>query len=305
MSKRALIIGINQFATVSPLRGCVNDTLAIKDLLSRYYGFEDIKILTDAEAKAAAIKDHLENWLFSDYAGDGSDVRLFHFSSHGTQVPDQGDDEWECKDEVIVPYDHDWGDPFRDDDLRAIFDQVPENVSFTFIADCCHSGSIQRAVLDDDVEFSPRFIPPPDEMTRQIEENIAKRDAAAESYISENLVAELLALPEGERATRMQETVKKLLDSYRDNRYQMTSVDRHVLLAACQDKQTAADAHIDDDYRGAFTWSLTQAINGANGDLTLAELISNAGNAIRRYEQIPQLECPDHLRDRKFLASLA
>ena len=46
------------------------------------------------------------DWLLSDYDGDGSDVRVFHFSSHGTQAEDQNNDEWERKDEVIVTADH-------------------------------------------------------------------------------------------------------------------------------------------------------------------------------------------------------
>ena len=84
-------------------------------------------------------------------------MRVFHFSSHGTQVDDQSDEEWECLDEVIVPYDHDWDNPFRDDDLRAIFEKIPEGVAFTFVADCCHSGTIQKGLFDTGIKFLPRY----------------------------------------------------------------------------------------------------------------------------------------------------
>ncbi len=63
-------------------------------------------------------------------------------------MTDQNNEEWEGFDEVIVPYDHDWDKPFRDDDLRAIFEIFPAEVNFTFIADCCHSGSIQRPLQE-------------------------------------------------------------------------------------------------------------------------------------------------------------
>ncbi len=104
MSKRALLVGINNFAGgVNPLRGCINDSVEMRGLLTTYFGFQDddIKVLHDQGATTQGISDGLA-WLLSDY--DGSDVRVFHFSSHGTQVDDQRDDEWEVLDEVIVPY---------------------------------------------------------------------------------------------------------------------------------------------------------------------------------------------------------
>jgi hypothetical protein len=136
MSKRALLVGINQFGSSIPeLCGCINDTIEMRELLRDY--------------------------------------------SHGTQVDDQSDDGWECLDEVIVPYDHDWEDPFRDDELRAIFNAIPEGVNFTFIADCCHSGSIQKALVDSSLRFYPRYLTPPPEVADRILAKREKRDAEA------------------------------------------------------------------------------------------------------------------------------
>ncbi len=305
MSKRALIVGINEFQTVSALRGCVNDTESIRDILERHYGFEEIKILTDAEATSEAIRAHLSGWLLGDYDDDGSDVRLFHFSSHGTQVADQGDDEWECQDEVIVTYDHDWDNPFRDDDLREIFSPIPENVNFTFIADCCHSGSIQRAALDGELQITPRYVPPPFEVRQEIKKKISSRDAAADKFAAGKMAEDLKNVPQDQRAARMRELMGSVRNSYRENRFAVVPVGRHVLLAGCQDKQTAADAFIDNAHRGAFTWGLTKAILEAGGELSHEELITRAGENLEAYEQIPQLECPDAWRGKKFLAPLA
>lgn len=306
MSKRAFIVGINDFQGVTPLRGCVNDTHQMRENLTSLFGFDDdqVRVIHDEDATAAGIRAGLD-WLLSDYAGDGSDVRLFHFSSHGTQVDDDTGDEWECQDEVIVTYDHDWDNPFRDDHLREIFSAIPENVNFTFVADCCHSGSIQRRITPDGIEFTPRYVRPPREIDDRIKRMKQKRDLEGDSWAAEQLAEALKDVPPEQWAARMQEELRALRERYKENKYQEVDVDRHVLLAACQDKQTAADAHIEGDYRGAFTWGLSTAINESNGQLTYGELIRRAAENMDSFEQIPQLECPPALRDKQVLAPLA
>lgn len=299
MSKRALLVGINKFKSDIPdLSGCINDTVEMGELLKDYFGFQegDIRILHDGDASADDIRNGL-GWLLSEYDGDGRDVRVFHFSSHGTQVDDQSNDEWECMDEVIVPYDHDWDNPFRDDDLRAIFDQIPEDVNFTFIADCCHSGTIQKAIVDSGVEFRPRYLTPPAEVTDRILAKQAKRDAEADAWAAVQLADMLANTPVEEWAANLQAYLALLRRRFIQNKYAVVPAGRHVLLAACEDRQTAADAWFDDEWRGAFTRSLGQAIKDANGDLTYAQLIKRTGAGLRDFEQRPQLECPPDMRD--------
>lgn len=55
------------------------------------------------------------------------------------QVPDKDGGEADKKDEAIVPTDL---NIITDDDLRAIFEKIPEGVKFTMVTDCCHSGSM-------------------------------------------------------------------------------------------------------------------------------------------------------------------
>jgi hypothetical protein len=307
VSKRALLVGINQFiSAISPLRGCVNDTVEMQYLLNTYFRYSDdeIRVLRDGEATTQGIRDGLA-WLLSDYEGDGQDVRIFHFSSHGTQVDDQsGDEEWECLDEVIVPADHDWDKPFRDDDLGQIFDTIPDGVRFTFIADCCHSGTIQRDLLDRDIAFLPRYVTPPAEIVDRIAKLREKRDAEADAWVAQELIKLLQGIPPEQWAAEIQEYVAILLQRFRQNKYGSVSADRHVLLAACEDRQTAADAYIDGNYRGAFTWALGQAIRDANGDLTYDRLIQRIGASLREYGQTPQLECPPEMRKQKVFSPL-
>ena len=306
MSKKALLVGINNFTRPEwHLNGCINDTLEMQDLLKTFYGFQDtdIKILHDRDATAQGIRDGL-GWLLSDY--NGRDVRVFHFSSHGTQVDDQGDEkEWDCLDEVIVPYDHDWNKPFRDDDLRAIFATIPENVNFNFIADCCHSGSIQRGLLDSKVNFQPRYLIPPRAITLRIEKLKAKRDADFDAWQSAELAKALKTIPPEQWAAKMKDLLGSLRKRFQQNKYAVVPVDRHTLLAACEDRQTAADAEIGGTYHGAFTWGLGQAIREANGNLTYSALIKQAAAKMQDYDQKPQLECPAAFRRKKLFTPLA
>lgn len=305
MSKRALIVGINNFTRADyTLRGCINDTIEMKRILTTYYEFKekDIKVIHDGDAKAENLRDQL-SWLLSEY--DGNDVRVFHISSHGTQVDDDSGDEWEAADEVIVPYDHDWDSPFRDDELKSRFDKIPDGVNFTFIADCCHSGTIQRALIDRNVEFTPRFVTPPREVSDRILDAQKKRDAEGDAWAAQEMAKMLQGVPPDQWVAKMTEYLPQLRRRFRENRFGSAPAERHFLLAACEDRQTAADARIDGDFRGAFTWALARAITGSNGKLTYGELIAHIGENLRDYEQVAQLECPEGIRNIKLFAPLA
>ena len=203
MSKRALLVGINQFNRADwLLRGCVNDAQAMSQLLKDHYSYQGNEIYTifDKDATAQNIRDGLA-WLFSDYTGDGKDVRLFHIASHGTQVAANGenDDEGDKLDEVIVPHDHDWNKPFTDDELRETFAAIPNGVNFTFIADCCHSGSINKDLLPAEMDVRPRRIEPPVEMQDRIRALTDARFSAESQWIEAEYSRALAGLSFGER----------------------------------------------------------------------------------------------------------
>ena len=125
MVKKALLVGLNAYpAPITSLQGCINDVRQMESTLKRYFGFnpEDIRVLLDKDATRKAVLGGIE-WLVE--AAEPGDVLVFHYSGHGSQVDDDGGDEWECRDEILVPYDHDWNNPLRDDDLKWRFDRVP------------------------------------------------------------------------------------------------------------------------------------------------------------------------------------
>lgn len=144
MTKKALLVGCNYPGTKAELAGCVNDAFMIKKMLMEHKGFqeEDITMLVDTDDQymsptGANIRSELEKMCTSAEPGD---TVVFHFSGHGTQVPSDGDDdEADKKDEAICPTDMNL---IVDDDLKAIVSKLPDGVDFTFISDCCHSGSM-------------------------------------------------------------------------------------------------------------------------------------------------------------------
>ncbi|MGH2542511.1 MAG: caspase family protein [Ardenticatenaceae bacterium] len=304
MAKKAFLVGINTFTRPTyRLRGCINDTIAMKENLTSYFGFEEdeIKVVHDQDATRKGIRGGL-NWLIE--GAQPGDVLVFHFSSHGTQVPDDSEDEMEVQDEVIVPYDHDWDNPFRDDHLRETFAAIPEGVNFTFIADCCHSGSIQRALLEQEIDFKPRYLQPPAKKRDRITEAYIKREDAADAYAAEHLMELLAEVPREQWKEKTKEYLALLRKQFRENKFRVVPYERHFLLAACEDRQTAADAHLEGDYRGAFSWAISKTIREANGELTYDDLVRGVGGHLKDFDQIPQLECPADVRVARLFAPL-
>ncbi len=258
MAKRALLVGINAYPDPeNTLKGCVNDVRQVSDLLYQHFGFGadgSIRLLTDARATTAAIVDRL-HWLL-DGARAG-DVLVFHYSGHGSQVPDRhGDELDDGLDEIICPYDLDWDDPFTDDDLYAIVKDLPAGVNLTVVLDCCHSGTGLREAVGPNPPARSRYARPPVEPSRQPHADLAVRRF-------------------GSRAARR----------------------GAILIAGCRSNQSSADSFIDGDYHGALTYYLCQALAASGGGLTYRELIERVRRTLRerRFEQVPQLEGPASL----------
>ena len=149
MSRKALLVGINDYKGISDLRGCVNDVTNMRSILKTYLGFQnaDIRLLTDSRATKANIITRL-NWLVR--GAKAGDYLIFHFSGHGSQVRDRDGDELSDRmDELLCPYDMNWeGNYITDDDLRAIFKKLPQGVLLEVFLDSCHSGTGLRAMDD-------------------------------------------------------------------------------------------------------------------------------------------------------------
>ncbi len=285
MAKKALLVGLNHYPNpANNLKGCVNDVLQTSRALQHAYAFDDarqIRVLTDERATTAAIVKRLE-WLV-----DGSrpgDVLVFHYSGHGTQVRDRhGDELDDGLDEIICPYDLDWDRPFTDDDMHDIIKDLAPGANLTVILDCCHSGTGLRANGPGQLPVRTKSLPPPPD--------ILHRTGAVIEDCGENRRLTLGA-PRTELALR---------------RFGMKAAESGaILLAGCRANQTSADAWIDGDYHGAFTYFLWKSAAEA-GPATYSELVRRARQEIRTagYAQVPQLEGPPALLDRPIFAPFA
>jgi hypothetical protein len=228
MAKRALLIGINRYQIDgADLRGCVNDVKDLSAALVEFYGFskKDITVLTDGAATKKAMEAGIKALVRDSKKGD---VAVLHYSGHGSNVPDDNDDEADGRDEILCPTDLDWKDPLRDDWLRSTFDGLRDGVSFTAIMDCCHSGTNTREFLPPDAPVKQRYLPSPWGLV------------AAESgrSLPRKVLSELRKSPPAARKAR--DIVNADLPE--------------LLITGCRDTQTSADAFINGRYNGALTY---------------------------------------------------
>src|SRR5262245_42537146 len=133
MAKKALLIGVNHYKMPgADLRGCVNDVVNMKSVLTKLCGFDSAAVTTllDDKATTKAMRSAMKSVVAGSKKGD---VVLIHFSGHGSNVPDKNGDEADHRDEILCPHDLDWMDPFLDDWLRDTFDKVPKGVNLTVV----------------------------------------------------------------------------------------------------------------------------------------------------------------------------
>lgn len=265
MAKKALLVGINHYERVGGLRGCVNDVTNLATLLINHRGFadEELRVLTDDRATKRAIEDHLD-WLAADAAP--GDYLLFHFSGHGSAVPDQDtqDELVDGVDEILCPYDMDWNGTFITDDELNERLRAPAGAQIEAILDCCHSGSdgeVENVVpaVPAAPNQRPRFLEPPPNLASRL----AGRNVRFRSRI---LRSRALGSPP-------------------------------VIWSGCGAKQTSADALIEGVAWGAFSQALCGLLRQHKGDVSRARMLELARSALSAggYSQRPELEAGDAL----------
>ena len=270
MAKRALCVGINDYPIEgADLKGCVNDARAWASLLQDHFDFpsSDIRVMKDAEATKANVLAGLKDLL----AGAGSgDVLVFANSSHGSQIPDPGGDEPDRYDEVMCPYDIK-DNALTDDELRELFSGLPKGVRLTVISDSCHSGTVTRALLIDNI---PGLSMPDDRRVRFLNPALFRGGPILPDPMG--------AQPKGRMA------------------FPQSSMD-HLLVAGCRDTEYSYDAVIAGDYHGAMTYHAIKAIEDANYQITYTELRDKLGPMLEKagYQQHPQLEGESHAKHRQ------
>lgn len=273
----ALLVGIDDYPRpVPPLRGCVNDVVAVESYLRARLASEEfqlhLKALKNQEANRQAIIDSFRQHLCQ--AGQ-EDVAMFYYSGHGSQEPTPPD-FWHIEpdrlDETLVCWDSrtSEGWDLADKELAKLIAEVAEkNPHITIVLDCCHSGSGTRNPL---LETGIRRVP------------ADRRRRPLESFLFS-----LQELPE-------------LTTAFRSPAEHPTGwtlpKGRHVLLAACRDNEEAKEYYAEGQSRGALSFFLLETLKRANGSLTYRDLFKRTNALVRSKvtAQSPQIEATE-LRD--------
>jgi metacaspase-1 len=271
MTNKALLCGINNYKSQTDLRGCINDIESMSRLLVNKFDFKTSNIhkLTDERVTKANLKKEWQ-WLLENVTS--GDYLVFHFSGHGSYVPDEDREESDGYDEITCLYDMDFYNErtfFRDDEWNEAIQQVPLGVKLIVVMDTCHSGTGTRMLsVNMDGRLQRMSVNLKDSLKKgQGREALRLLDVAtASSELFEleryrqllnekNIVVNRFLPPPPELQERIVKTARtKALSTPGIKK------GTHLLLAACQDDQTSADAYIDGDFHGAFTYYFCQAI---------------------------------------------
>jgi hypothetical protein len=159
---RALLIGVGRYAHLEEKLNGVSLDLGMMNELCQLMGFKQhaIKVLENEQASTAGVYEAIENWLIR---GTGPQDRvLFYFSGHGSQVPDENNDETDHFDEVLLLYDvtltekqgrQTLNGVLHDDHFGGMLAKIKSR-NILVILDACHSGSATRSI-----RLAPRSIP--------------------------------------------------------------------------------------------------------------------------------------------------
>ncbi len=133
MSKRALLVGINEYDNVTPLGACVADVQAMDELISFHADQSrnfDTRLLT-SPGKQRVTRATLRTAWDDLFAGFNGDV-LFYFSGHGATTSTGA---------YLVTQEGSEGDPgLAMDDLVNLANKSKTS-TVLLIIDCCFSGS--------------------------------------------------------------------------------------------------------------------------------------------------------------------
>jgi hypothetical protein len=131
-TKRALLVGIDNYDHMSPLTGCVADAHAMRKLLERHEDGRpnyECRVLTSADGPPVTRQYLRAKWheLFDNFDGHV----LFHFSGHGAPTKAGG---------LIVTQEGAHGDPGLSMDELVALASSSKARTLLLIIDCCYSG---------------------------------------------------------------------------------------------------------------------------------------------------------------------
>ncbi|BAZ65403.1 peptidase C14 caspase catalytic subunit p20 [Fischerella sp. NIES-4106] len=267
----ALLVGIDEYISpVPPLKGCVNDIMAVKEYLQKRVsedGYQlHLRTILNQNATRQAMIDGFRQHLCQ---ANSKDVAFFYFAGHGSQE-EAPEEFWSLEpdrlNETLVCYDSrsSGGWDLADKELAKLIAEVAvNNPHIAMIMDCCHSGSGTRGDLE--TETAVRKAP------------IHRRKRPLNSFIFSLAEASQLS------ASRSLEANSTGWNFPRG---------KHIFLAACLDSELAKEYNGDGQPRGVFSYFLLDTLKKANGNLTYRDLFKRTHALVRSKvtDQSPQIE---------------
>lgn len=291
-NKYALVVGINDYysqpnvKSIHSLKGCVNDALSIKSLLTNRFAFDPKNINTLLNQQATQ-KNLLEAFAAIIAKSKAGDAVVFYYSGHGTFIDNSAINSDPIKkgyNQALVMSDlfaKDYDCLVRDNTLKKLFNQlIAKKVIVTSLFDCCFSGGMVAAP-------APVF---------GVQENPYSDDVEQYSYYdftdtisSKSFPASALTV--SEKAFDMERTVVRT-DTEIVPRPAETPNSKFASLAASEDNVKAAEIWDESGVpHGAFTRALLYAFGQSNVDITLSEIIKYINEqiiGIQLFKQEPQ-----------------
>jgi len=278
--KIALLVGVGDYIYLrrqddtesrlpaGDLRGPARDVVALKELLTKRFGFQeaDIQVVLDQEATEENVRQALHRLVQRAEAGD---VVLFYYSGHGSRRLESNyqkkaeRDEADGWDETLVCADDNRAQggyqgyrQLVDDELDQVFRALRAKTdNVIFISDSCHSGTVSRVLP---ALAQVKYLPP----------------AEGEAGVGEE---RFVFIP-----------TRDLREAGSEDGGNAT------LIAACLDEEQASDAEFPGaGWHGALTYALLNVLGNAPADLTYRQLMDQIRQQVSaRFSQTPQLDGP-------------
>ncbi|GAB2604658.1 hypothetical protein Aab01nite_78380 [Paractinoplanes abujensis] len=250
----ALLVGIDRYAAVPGLTGCVRDVTDAREHLEATLtpGTRFVPLtLLDGQATRAAVVDAVTTHL--GQAGP-DDVALFWFAGHGSDRPAPGwTRRWEPTGRIqtLVCADSRTGavGDLWDKELSLLLDDVSDRAGHvTVVLDSCHSDGATRELTAREPAVRTRSVPP--------------GEAPDLDYLRPRLEARSGADHPAE----------------------------HIVLAACRSFEAAEERTLERERRGVFTWSLLRAMTRLGPGATYNDLLAATRSEVEMHScrQTPQ-----------------
>jgi hypothetical protein len=140
----AVVIGVNSYPNIRPLKYAVNDAMAFCNHLVEYNQVpkENVVLLLDEEANLTRLRSALGIYLKNKASKD--DMVIIYFAGHGATERDAASPDGDGLEKYLLPYDVDpkelYATALPMEEISRLFSRIRSD-RLVFIVDTCYSGA--------------------------------------------------------------------------------------------------------------------------------------------------------------------